>query len=64
MWNKKSKMLSIPAYVRLSIQTTTWLACKVYMDLGFLPVEQNLKHNYEGWQIIKALTKHNALQTI
>lgn len=51
-------------HAKIPTQTTTWLACKVYMDLGFLPVEQNFKHNYEGWQIIKALTKHSALQTI
>lgn len=53
-------------YVRAKIptQTNTWLACKVYMDLGFIPVKKNLKHSYEGWKIIKALTKHGTLKTL
>ncbi|MCM1245838.1 MAG: GNAT family N-acetyltransferase [Roseburia sp.] len=53
-------------YVRAKIptQTNTWLACKVYMDLGFIPVKKNLKHSYEGWKIIKALTKHGTLETL
>lgn len=38
-----------------------WVACKVYMDLGFSPVEENLKRNHEGWQIVKALTGHRKL---
>lgn len=46
-------------HAKIPTQTNTWLACKVYMDLGFLPVEENLKHNREGWQIVKALTGHN-----
>lgn len=49
---------------KIPTQTNTWLACKVYMDLGFLPVEDNLKHNYEGWRIVKALTSHKALRNI
>lgn len=43
-------------HAKIPTQTNTWLACKVYMDLGFMPVEKNLKHNYEGWKIISALT--------
>ena len=51
-------------YAKIPTQTTTWLACRVYMDLGFVPVEQNMKRNYEGWRIIKALTEHYALRMI
>lgn len=51
-------------HAKIPTQTNTWLACKVYMDLGFLPVAKNLKRNHEGWQIVKALTGHRALQTI
>lgn len=49
---------------KIPTQTNTWLACKVYMDLGFLPLKANLKHNYEGWKIVKALTNHCALGNI
>lgn len=51
-------------HAKIPTQTNTWLACKVYMDLGFLPIEKNMEHNYEGWRIIKALTGHSALQTL
>lgn len=51
-------------HAKIPTQTNTWLACKVYMDLGFVPVEKNRKRNYEGWQIIKALTEHSALQAL
>lgn len=49
---------------KIPTQTNTWLACKVYMDLGFLPLKANLEHNYEGWKIVKALTGHRALENI
>ena len=51
-------------HAKIPTQTNTWLACKVYMDLGFLPLEKNIEHNYEGWKIIKALTGHSALQKL
>ncbi len=51
-------------HAKIPTQTNTWLACKVYMDLGFLPIEKNLKRNLEGWRIVKALTGHSALQKI
>lgn len=51
-------------HAKIPTQTNTWLACKVYMDLGFVPVKKNLKHNYEGWKIIKALTDHDTLRTL
>lgn len=43
-------------------QTTTWLACKVYLDLGFKPIPRNAKRNRIGWQIVKTLTNHPALR--
>ena len=42
-------------------QTTTWLACNVYMDLGFRPIRENAAANRKGWEIIKTLTYHPAL---
>lgn len=43
-------------------QTTTWLACKVYLDLGFRPIHKNAERNRTGWEIIKTLTDHPALE--
>ena len=43
-------------------QTNTWLACKIYLDLGFLPEKQNSRESSVGWQIIRTLTEHPALQ--
>lgn len=51
-------------HAKIPTQTTTWVACKVYMDLGFQPIEKNLRHSYEGWKIIKALTNHNTLRAL
>ncbi len=50
-------------YTRAMIptQTTTWLACKVYLDLGFRPVPSNAAGSRDGWRIIRALTGHPAL---
>ena len=42
-------------------QTTTWLACKVYLDLGFRPIPQNAVHSRDGWRIVRTLTEHPAL---
>ena len=42
-------------------QTTTWLACKVYLDLGFLPIPGNAERNERGWRIVRTLTNHPAL---
>ncbi len=42
-------------------QTTTWLACKVYLDLGFLPIPRNAQRNEKGWRIVRTLTNHPAL---
>ena len=42
-------------------QTTTWLACKVYLDLGFRPIPRNAERNSMGWRIVRTLTEHPAL---
>lgn len=42
-------------------QTTTWLACKIYLDLGFRPIPENAEHSLMGWRIVKTLTGHPAL---
>ena len=52
------------SYAKIPTQTYTWLACKVYLDLGFMPIKENLKHNYEGWKIVKGLTSHSALKDV
>ncbi len=46
----------------LHTQTHTWLAVKVYLDMGFEPYEMN--NNYLGWQIIKKLTNHSKLLNV
>lgn len=43
-------------------QTTTWLACRVYLDLGFRPVPRNAERNWMGWRIVRTLTDHPALR--
>lgn len=43
-------------------QTTTWLACKVYLDLGLRPIPRNAERNRAGWRIVKTLTGHPALR--
>ena len=50
-------------HAKIPTQTTTWVACKVYLDLGFLPLPQNAVHSKKGWEIIKALTNHAALSS-
>lgn len=51
-------------HAKIPTQTNTWLACKIYLDLGFLPIKENLERNYEGWKIVKALTGHPKLADI
>lgn len=43
----------------LHTQTHTWLAVKIYLDMGFVPYKMN--DYYLGWQIIKKLTNHKKL---
>lgn len=48
-------------YAKIPTQTNTWLAVKVYLDLGFRPIPENAVNSYMGWCIIKTLTNHKAL---
>lgn len=48
-------------HAKIPTQTTSWLACKVYLDLGFRPIPENAVHNRDGWRIARALTNHEAL---
>ncbi|MBQ8596156.1 MAG: GNAT family N-acetyltransferase [Lachnospiraceae bacterium] len=48
-------------HAKIPTQTTTWVACKVYLDFGFAPVKENAVNSRDGWRIIKTLTNHNAL---
>lgn len=48
-------------HAKIPTQTTTWLACKIYLDFGFLPIRENAIHSRDGWRIVKALTDHPAL---
>ncbi len=50
-------------HAKIPTQTTTWVACRIYLDFGFVPVPQNVVHSRKGWEIIKALTNHDALQS-
>ena len=49
-------------HAKIPTQTTTWLACKIYLDFGFRPIPQNTVTSRDGWRIIKALTNHRALE--
>lgn len=48
-------------WAKIPTQTTTWLAVKVYLDLGFRPIPQNAVHSRDGWRIIRRITDHPAL---
>lgn len=50
-------------HAKIPTQTTTWLACKIYLDFGFVPLPSNAINSRNGWKIIKALTNHNALNS-
>lgn len=49
-------------HAKIPTQTTSWLACKVYLDLGFRPIPENAVRNRDGWRIVKSLTNHEALE--
>lgn len=48
-------------HAKIPTQTTTWLAVKIYLDLGFVPIPENAVNSCKGWCIIKTLTNHKAL---
>lgn len=45
----------------LHTQTTTWLAAKLYLDFGFVPL--NIE-DVVGWRILSTLTNHDKLKDI
>lgn len=47
---------------KIPTQTTTWVACRLYLDFGFTPIPENAVHSRDGWRIIRALTDHPALK--
>jgi len=49
-------------HAKIPTQTTSWVAVKVYLDLGFRPIPQNAENARDGWRIVKALTGHPALE--
>ena len=48
-------------HAKIPTQTNTWLACKIYLDFGFMPLPKNAINSRNGWRIMKALTNHPAL---
>lgn len=50
-------------YTRVIIptQTNTWLAVKIYLDLGCRPTPENAVDSKAGWRIVRTLTNHPAL---
>ncbi len=60
------KVMKSLGYTRAKIptQTTTWVAVKVYLDLGFRPIEKNYIRCRDGWRIVKRLTDHPALKEL
>ena len=40
---------------KIHTQTNTWLACKVYSDLGFQPEKESLIRNRAGWKMVQLL---------
>lgn len=50
-------------HAKIPTQTTTWLACRIYLDFGFVPLPLNAIHSRKGWEIIKTLTDHAALKS-
>lgn len=47
--------------VIIPTQTNTWLAVKVYLDLGCRPTPENAVESQVGWSIVRTLTNHPAL---
>ena len=48
--------------ILLHTQTHSWLAAKLYLDLGFTPF--NITADIKGWQILKTITNHEQLKDI
>ena len=48
--------------ILLHTQTHTWLAAKLYLDLGFEPFKVN--EDIKGWKMLKTITNHPTLESI
>lgn len=42
--------------IKIHTQTNSWLACKIYYELGFQPAEESLKKNRFGWKMVGLIT--------
>lgn len=64
MINKFIKSANYLGYkkILLHTQTHTWLAAKLYLDLGF--ERFNIDEDIKGWQILKTITNHKKLADI
>jgi len=49
-------------HAKIPTQTTTWVACKIYLDFSFTPIPANAVNSRMGWNIVKTLTNHPALK--
>ena len=47
--------------ILLHTQTHTWLAAKLYLDIGFNPL---YTEDIKGWRILKTITNHEKLKEI
>lgn len=47
--------------VKIHTQTNTWLACKIYYDLGFRPEKESLRKDRFGWKMVALLTGREML---
>ena len=52
---KKMKALGY-GKIKIHTQTNTWLACKIYHELGFMPSEESLNKHRFGWKMAGLLT--------
>ena len=41
--------------------TEVWIACRLYLSLGFRPTAKNAAESEYGWRIIRSITDHPAL---
>lgn len=48
-------------HAKIPTQTNTWLACRIYLDFGFVPIPKNAVRCRDGWRFIRTLTGHPAL---
>ena len=42
--------------IKIHTQTNTWLACKIYHELGFMPAEESFNKHRFGWKMAGLLT--------